>query len=92
LAPLIPLIYVDLVTDGCLKGLGQQMWNMWINILDALCGVLLVYTLLPTYALTAYICIIYFNELLNFTLSFSRLLKVAKIRLFRYSPFSHPSA
>lgn len=82
LAPLIPVFYTDMVTDGCLKGLGQQLWSMAINILDAAAGVLLVWTLLPKYALTAYIAIIYFNECLNFALSMSRLRKVTRIRLF----------
>lgn len=73
LAPLIPIMYTDLLVDGCLKGLGQQMWNMGINILDALCGVILVWTLLPKGALSAYVGIIYFNECLNFVLSVLRL-------------------
>lgn len=76
LAPLIPIMYTDMLCDGCLKGLSQQMWNMGINILDALLGVLLVWRVLPVYALTGYICIIYFNECLNFALSMLRLRKV----------------
>lgn len=82
LAPLIPIMYTDMVADGCLKGLGQQLWCMGINILDALLGVLLVWQVLPVYALKGYICIIYFNECLNFALSIMRLRKVTKIRLF----------
>lgn len=78
LAPLIPAMYVDMVVDGCLKGLGQQVWSMGINILDAGLGVLLVYTLLPIGALDAYIGIIYFNELLNLTLSVSRLRRAVR--------------
>lgn len=76
LAPLIPVMYIDMLVDGCLKGLGQQVWNMGINILDALLGVMLVWTLLPKFALAAYMGIIYFNECLNFTLSVLRLRKV----------------
>ena len=72
-------MYTDMLCDGCLKGLGQQMWNMGINILDALLGVLLVWRVLPAYALTGYICIIYFNECLNFALSVLRLRKVIKL-------------
>ena len=82
LAPLIPIMYTDMVADGCLKGLGQQLWCMWINLLDALLGVLLVWQVLPVFALKGYICIIYFNECLNFALSIKRLGKVTKIRLF----------
>ena len=82
LAPLIPIMYTDMVADGCLKGLGQQLWCMGINILDALLGVLLVWQVLPVFALKGYICIIYFNECLNFALSIMRLRKVTNIRLF----------
>lgn len=83
LSPLIPIMYLDTVVDGCLKGLGQQLWSMGINILDALLGVVLVWTLLPKYALTAYIAIIYFNECLNFVLSIRRLLAVVDIKACR---------
>ena len=82
LAPLIPIMYTDMVADGCLKGLGQQLWCMGINLLDALLGVLLVWQVLPVFALKGYICIIDFNECLNFALSIMRLRKVTKIRLF----------
>lgn len=76
LAPLIPIMYTDMTIDGCLKGLGQQVWSMGINILDAAVGLLLVWYLLPKYALTAYIAIIYFTEILNFALSVWRLSKL----------------
>ncbi|MBQ7895438.1 MAG: polysaccharide biosynthesis C-terminal domain-containing protein [Oscillospiraceae bacterium] len=76
LAPLIPIMYTDMTIDGCLKGLGQQVWSMGINIVDAAIGLILVWYLLPKYALTAYIAIIYFTEILNFVLSIYRLTKV----------------
>lgn len=79
LAPLVPFMYTDMSVDGCLKGLGQQVWSMGINILDALLGLLLTWQLLPRYALTAYIGIIYATELLNFVLSAGRLWKVTRI-------------
>ena len=73
LSPLVPIMYTDMTVDGCLKGLGQQVWSMGINILDALTGLLLVWWLLPRYALSAYIGIIYFGEVFNFILSVFRL-------------------
>ena len=73
LSPLIPIMYTDMTIDGCLKGLGQQVWSMGINILDSLVGLALVWLLLPPYALKGYIAIIYFTELLNFVLSLVRL-------------------
>lgn len=86
LAPLVPIMYTDMSLDGCLKGLGQQVWSMGINIVDALSGLLLVWWLLPKYALTAYIGIIYFTEILNFVLSYGRLRKVLSSPLLRFLP------
>ena len=83
LAPLLPIMYTDMVTDGCLKGLGEQMWSMGVNILDSALGVLLVWTLLPRGALGAYIAIIYLDECLNFALSILRLRRVTGLRLWR---------
>ena len=76
LAPLVPIMYTDMTIDGCLKGLGQQVWSMGINILDSAVGLVLVWYLLPKYALAAYIAIIYFTEILNFLLSILRLWKI----------------
>ena len=76
LAPLIPVMYTDMTVDGCLKGLGQQVWSMGINIAEALLGLLLVWQLLPVYALYAYIGVIYFSEIFNFVLSCLRLRRV----------------
>lgn len=78
---LVPIMYLDMVIDGCLKGLGQQIYSMGINIIDALLGVLLVYFFLPKYALTAYISIIFLGEIFNLSLSMLRLSKICGIGL-----------
>ena len=78
---LVPIIYMDMVTDGCLKGLGQQVWSMGFNIMDAFLGVLLVYLLLPRFALEGYIAILFFEEIFNFSLSIWRLSRVTNLRL-----------
>ena len=78
LCPLVPVIYLDIVTDGCLKGLGQMLHSMLFNILDAALGVTLVVLLLPTWALTGYIAMIYITELGNAALSLQRLLRVIR--------------
>ncbi len=79
---LVPVIYMDMVTDGCLRGLGQQIWSMGFNIVDSLLGVLLVYTLLPRFALEGYIAILFFEEVFNFSLSIWRLKKVVGFKFF----------
>ena len=78
LAPLVPFSYLDMSVDGCLKGLGEQLWCMGVNILDALLGLLLTWRLLPLYGINAYLMILYATELFNFALSAGRLYKVTR--------------
>ena len=80
LAPLVPLVYTDMAVDGCLKGLGEQLWSMGINVLDALLGLLLVWKLLPRYALAGYVALVYLTEGFNFVLSALRLRRVLRRR------------
>ena len=79
LAPLVPFSYLDMSVDGCLKGLGEQLWCMGVNILDALLGLLLTWRLLPLYGINAYLMILYATELFNFALSAGRLYKVTRL-------------
>lgn len=78
-ALLIPVMYLDMVTDGMLKGLGQQLYCMGVNIIDAALSVALVWWLLPRYALDGYIVIIFFTECFNFALSSRRLYKLTRL-------------
>ena len=78
-ALLAPVMYMDMITDGMLKGLGQQIHSMAFNILDAAISVMLVYTVLPKFALSGYISIICFTECFNFALSIQRLSSLTKI-------------
>ena len=86
LAPLIPIMYVDTATDAMMKGLGEQVYSMNINILDALISVILVWWLVPIWGINGYIVTIYFSELFNTVLSITHLLSIQKtaIRLFKW--------
>ncbi len=80
IAPLIPIMYLDMTTDGMLKGLDQQLTIMKINVLDSVLCVVLVYFLVPKMAVTGYIITIYVAEIINFLLSFRKLCKETSLR------------
>ena len=82
LSPLVPIMYIDMITDGMLKGLDQQVSSMRYNIIDSALCVALVYFLLPKYSVKGYIFILYASEIINFYLSFGRLIKICDVRLF----------
>ena len=79
LAFLMPVMYMDTVTDGMLRGLGQQMYAMRVNIIDSILSTALIYFLLPKFAIYGYIFILYASEIFNFYLSMRRLRKTASV-------------
>ena len=81
LAPLVPLMYLDNVVDGMLKGMGLQTASMRINILDAAVSLLLVWRLIPQVGMPGYLLTIYVSEVLNFVLSFRQLRRHAGLWL-----------
>ena len=86
LAPLIPIMYVDTATDAMMKGLGEEVYSMNVNIVDALISVVLVWILIPTFGMEGYLFTIYFSELFNTVLSIHHLLSVSHtpVRLFKW--------
>lgn len=81
MAPLIPVMYLDTMTDVMLKGLGEQLYSMVVNIVDALMSVILVIALLPRMGIYGYVLTIYLCEIVNFALSIGRLIKVRQLTL-----------
>ena len=80
LAPLIPIMYMDTATDAMLKGLGEQVYSMNVNIIDALISVCCVAILVPKFGIHGYLITIYITEILNASLSITRLLRVSTYR------------
>lgn len=81
MAPLIPVMYFDHITDGMLKGMGEQLYSMRVNIFDSLLSVILVWLILPRMGIFGYVVIIYTMEILNAALSVSRLLRCCDVRV-----------
>jgi stage V sporulation protein B len=80
LAPLVPIMYLDTATDAMLKGLGQQVYSMNVNIMDALISVASVALLVPRMGIMGYLVTIYVTEIFNAALSVWRLLRVSGLR------------
>ena len=90
IAPLIPIMYLDMTTDGMLKGLDLQFEIMKINILDSLLCVILVAILVPKMAVEGYILTIYTAEIINFLLSFHKLGTSSKMHVAFMKSFLKP--
>ena len=60
LAPLVPLIYLDVVVDSLLKGMDEQFNSMKYNFADSFLRVALVLCLLRFFGMESYVCILIF--------------------------------
>ena len=73
-----PHMYLDTATDAMMKGLGEQLHSMKINIADAALSLLLVVLLVPRFGIWGYIVTIYISELFNTVCSITHLLMISK--------------
>jgi stage V sporulation protein B len=86
IAPVIPIMYLDHVTDSILKGIGEHVYSMWVNISDSALSILLVWLLISRLGISGYAIVIVVMEGYNFLLSVIRL--YSKIR-FRIMPLRY---
>ena len=78
LGPLTPVMYLDSVVSGMLKGLNQQVHSLWFAVADSAVRIGLIYLLLPRFGLTGFLYVMLVSNLLTATLSTSRLLTVSR--------------
>ena len=81
LAPAVPIMYLDHITDGMLKGIGEEVYAMWVNITDSLLSVVLVVLLILKMGIVGYGLVIIIMEAYNFTLSYLKLKSRVKFKI-----------
>ncbi|MBE6532359.1 MAG: hypothetical protein E7676_02480 [Ruminococcaceae bacterium] len=87
---IVPIMYMDHVADSMLKGIGEQVYSMWVNITDSLLSVILVWVLIPRLGIMGYAVVIVIMEAYNFILSIFRLRKRVKFTLNPLTAIAQP--
>ena len=81
MAPIVPILYLDSVVDGMLKGLDQQVYSFRYNIIDGLLRVAMAAVLLPWFGIVGYFFLLFASEIFNCALSLWRLVRVARVQV-----------
>ncbi|MBR4123789.1 MAG: polysaccharide biosynthesis protein [Clostridia bacterium] len=81
LSPIVPLMYLDSISDGILKGLDQQKFTFRTAVSDSVLRILLIISMLPVLGLNGFIAIMYFSNILTCFLNVGRLIKVSSAKL-----------
>ena len=79
LAPLIPLMYLECVVDGILKGLNQQNRSLKYSILDSGLRIVMIALLVPRHGIRGFLYIMVISNLLTCLLNTGRLCTVASV-------------
>lgn len=91
LAPLVPLMYLESVVDGILKGLGQQNHSLGYNVVDSSLRVALVALLVPRFGMDGFLFVMVVSNLLTSLLCLARLLRVSGVRVQPYRWLIRPA-
>ncbi len=85
LSPIVPMMYLDGICDGILKGLDCQRFTFFSSVGDSALRLLLIPLVLPRYGVMGFIGIMYFSNLLTCALNSIKLITVshAKINIFK---------
>lgn len=81
LGPLTPVMYLDSMATGMLKGLGQQVHSLWYSVADSAVRIALIWWLLPLFGLAGFLFVMLVSNLLTCILSTGRLLEVSRARM-----------
>ncbi len=81
LALIVPFMYVEVVTDGILKGLGKQVSCLKYSIFDTLFRITTIYFFLPIKGISSFIGIMIISNIMTSTLNFNKLLDSTKLKV-----------
>lgn len=80
LGPLMPLMYLESMVDGVLKGLGEQMATFRYAVLDSAFRLVSVAWMVPRWGMPGFLLIMVCSNLLTSLLNLRRLLVVTGVR------------
>ena len=77
LSLLVPLMYVDSLCDGLLKGLNEQNFTFRVSVGDSALRLVFIYPVVTHFGINGFIGIMYASNLLTCFLNIKRLIKIS---------------
>ncbi len=80
LSPIVPIMYLDSVCDGMLKGLNEQRFAFYTGVSDSALRLIAVFFVLPKFGIAGFVGIMYFSNFYTGFLNIFKLLSVSKAK------------
>lgn len=90
LAPVMPLMYLESMVDGAMKGLGEQKAGFTYTLGDSVLRIVGVILLLPRFGMAGFLFVMILSNIYTCLMNFKRLLKVTGLRLRLWNWFAAP--
>ncbi len=81
LAPLAPIMYLESVVVGILKGLDQQTHSLLYSVVDSASRIVLILLFVPRYGIDGFYGVMVFSNLLTCIMNTARLRKVTDLHI-----------
>lgn len=81
LSPIVPLMYLDGISDGILKGLDCQKFAFFTTVGDSSLRILLILLILPKYGIKGFVFIMYFSNVFTCFLNVGKATNKAKCEI-----------
>lgn len=81
LSPIVPLMYLDGICDGILKGLDCQRFSFFVAIGDSALRLILMPLILPSFGVLGFMGIMYFSNFLTCFLNTIKLIRVSSAEI-----------
>lgn len=81
LAPLVPIMYLDSMADGILKGLDHQKATLMHSFIDSVLRIIAIVIFVRFFGMLAFLAIMYFSNALTCFLNLKKLLKETEVVL-----------
>lgn len=81
LAPLMPIMYLESIVDGMLKGLNQQVSSLKYSVWDSAIRIVLIRLVVPHYGMSGFLFIMVLSNYLTCGLNLHRLLIVTGVTM-----------
>ena len=81
LAPLTPIMYLESVVVGILKGLDQQSHSLFYSVLDSVTRIFMIVLITPQFGIHGFFVVMIVSNVLTCTLSTRRLCRVTRFTI-----------
>ncbi len=81
LAPLTPIMYLESMVDGILKGLNQQVHSLAYSVTDSALRIVLIVLVVPKFGMGGFLGVMVISNVMTSFLNVGRLMKVTGLRL-----------